>query len=485
MKKQSTGKRRQKIHAIILILTFFILLGNLSAKDRKKGADIIVQKKDGKTIKGELLAVKNDAIILMDSLNLSGIKMKSKEIRKITIAKKSGFFKGLGLGLVIGGGSGALLGLASGDDKSGWFSMTAGEKAAVGGLGFGILGALAGGIVGTIKGIDESVVLEGRTAEEMVRVLRKLNTKSRFPQAMPQIYQEIKPDPIHKSKEEKLKENENIPGSFDAEKINDSKKSSGQKFSRIHISFRPGYFSSQGATDTVHFFEKIGMGDTKPGGNLAFFGISFGSYGPTEFPQVNKKPVIFFAETRIDYSLTRNLALGIGYAPLGKHSVSGYKKILVYGEGRTYYSNLYLKENYSGEMFYLSGSWMPIPDAFLRKVGLKLGVSAGISSIKLNYQTSKWGYSESGGEYIEFSKKGLVLAGFAELDYYFNKRLSLGVSTEYRYIPVRIMGTKITGYYDDLGDNMELINSSMLIDIPEHNMNLGGFRFGISIGLHL
>ena len=456
---------------IILILTFFILLGNLSAKDRKKGADIIVQKKDGKIIKGELLAVKNDAIILMDSLNLSGITMKSKEIQKITIAKKSGFFKGLGLGLVIGGGSGALLGLASGDDKPGLFSMTAGEKTAVGGLGFGILGALAGGIVGAIKGIDESVVLEGRTPEEMERVLKKLNTKSRFPQAVPQIYQEIEPEPLGNNKEEKLGEI-------------GFKKSSGQKFSRIHISLRPGYFSSQGATDTVHFFEKIGMGDTKPGGNVTFFGISFGSYGPTEFPQVNKKPVIFFAETRIDYSLTRNLALGIGYAPLGNHSVCGYKNILVYGEGRTYYSNLYLKENYSGEMFYLSGSWMPIPDAFLRKVGLKLGVSAGISNIKLNYQTSEWEHSESGGENIEFSKKGLVLAGFAELDYYFNKRLSLGVSTEYRYIPIRIGRIQIMGYYDDLDDNMELINSSMLIDIPEHNMNLGGFRLGISIGLH-
>lgn len=484
MKKQSAGKQRQKIRVIIFILTFFILLGNLSARDRKKGADIIVQKKDGKTIKGELLAVKNDAIILMDSINLSGIKMKSKEIQKITIAKKSGFFKGLGLGLVIGGGSGALLGLASGDDKSGWFSMTAGEKAAVGGLGFGILGALAGGIVGAIKGVDESVVLEGRTPEEMERVLIKLNTKSRFPQAVPQIYQEIEPDPMGNSKEEKLGENENMPRSFNAEKTNDSNKSYGQKFSRIHISLRPGYFPSQGTTDIVHFFEKIGFGDTKPGGNVTFFGISFGSYGPTEFPQVNKKPVIFFAETKIDYSLTRNLALGIGYAPLGKHSVSGYKKILVYREGRTYYSNLYLNENYSGEMFYLSGSWMPIPDAFLRKVGLKLGVSAGISNIKLNYQTSKWGYSESGGENIAFSKKGLFLAGFAELDYYFNKRLSLGVSTGYRYMPIRIERTQIMGFYDDLDDNMELINSSMLIDIPEHNMSLGGFRFGINLGLH-
>ena len=456
---------------IILILTFFILLGNLSAKDRKKGADIIVQKKDGTTIKGELLAVKNDAIILMDSLNLSGITMKSKEIQKITIAKKSGFFKGLGLGLVIGGGSGALLGLASGDDKPGLFSMTAGEKTAVGGLGFGILGALAGGIVGAIKGIDESVALEGRTPEEMERVLRKLNTKSRFPQAVPQIYQEIEPEPLGNNKEEKLGEI-------------GFKKSSGQKFSRIHISLRPGYFSSQGATDIVNLFKKIGLGDTKPGGTVSFLWMSFGSYGPIDYPKTNRKSAIHFADVRIDYSLNRNLALGIGYAPLGKHSVTGYKKILIYAEGRTYYSDLFLKENYSGETFYLSASWMPIPDPFLKKVGIKLGISAGISNLKLNYGTSKYGSFNSGGENVQFSKKGLVLMGLAEFDYYLIKNLSVGVSVEYRYIPVRIDGTQITGYYDDLDDNMELINSSMVVNLPEHNRNLGGFCYGIKLGLH-
>ena len=49
---------------IVLIVIFFSLFGNLSAKDNKKGVDIIIQKKDGKTITGELLTVKKDVIIL-------------------------------------------------------------------------------------------------------------------------------------------------------------------------------------------------------------------------------------------------------------------------------------------------------------------------------------------------------------------------------------------------------------------------------------
>lgn len=484
MKKYSRGKKKRAIGIIIFILTIISLHGNSFAKDRKHGSDVIVQKKDGKTIKAELLAVKNDEIILMDSFNMSGITLKSDEIQKITITKKSSIFKGMGFGLLIGGGSGALLGLASGDDDPGWFSMTAGEKAAMGGLGFGILGALTGGVVGAIKGIDDAVVLEGGTPEETKLILKKLNSRSRFPQVVPQPVQEFILNQVRKNKEDNLGKNENAPKSVNPVTSIDPPKSSGPKFNRIHISLRSGYFASQGAADTVNFFERIGFGDTKPGGNLTFLWFSFGSYGPTEFPQINEKPVIYFSDIRIDYSLTRKWALGIGYAPLGKHSVCGYKLILVNRGGGAYYSDLYLKENYSGEMYYLSGSWMPIPDAFLKKVGFKLGVSAGISDIRLNYETSKWECSDSEGESINFSKKGLVLAGYAEIDYYFNKRWSLGVNAEYRYMPIRVEGTQITGYYDDLNEDMELINSFMKIDIPEHNMNLGGFRFGINFGIH-
>lgn len=186
MKKHAKGKSKRAFGILITILAVLTLYGSASAKDKKHGSEVIVLKKDGKTIRAELLAVKNDEIILMDSLNMSGITLKSDEIRKITIVKKSGFFKGIGYGLVIGGASGALLGFASGDDDPGWFSFTADEKAAMGAMGFGILGAVTGGVIGLIKGMDDSVVLEGKTPEERKLILKKLNSRSRFPQQIPQ-----------------------------------------------------------------------------------------------------------------------------------------------------------------------------------------------------------------------------------------------------------------------------------------------------------
>ena len=456
---------------IFLIIIIFSICGQMSAKDRKKGAHVMIQKKDGKTIIGELLTVKSDVIILMNSLDQTGITQSVNDIKKITIVKKGRFFKGLGLGLIIGGGSGAVLGLASGDDKPGFLSMTAGEKAAAGGLGLGILGALAGGILGAIKGIDESVVLEGRTPKDMSRILKKLNSKSRSPQAAPQNYQEIEPDRAGDSEEEKSRDVE-------------LKKTPGVKFNRIHISWKPGIFSPGGTTDSVNYFDRIGMGDTMPRKSVSFFGVYFGSYGPTDYPKVSKKSPIHLSDIRIDYSLNRNLALGIGYAPLGKYSVTGYKKIIIPVEGVDYYSEFFLHENYSGEAFYLSASWMPIPDPFLDRVGIKLGISAGLSNLKFDYQTSQYASSDFEGENVQLSKKGLILMAFAEFNYYLFKNISLGVSAEYRYIPVRIDGTQITGYYDDVNDSKELIKSSMVINLPEHRMNLGGLCYGVNLGLH-
>jgi hypothetical protein len=48
-------------------------------------------------------------------------------------------------------------------------------------LGFALLAAPIGGVVGGLMGIDEKIVLEGKSPEEIEHILKKLNSKSRFP----------------------------------------------------------------------------------------------------------------------------------------------------------------------------------------------------------------------------------------------------------------------------------------------------------------
>lgn len=79
-----------------------------------------------------------------------------------------GAAEGMGIGAGAGALAGVLLGFADGDDPpcgdSEWcfFNLTAGEKAVLGGIAFGGLGAIVGLVIGGVAGSDD--VYEGHSA---------------------------------------------------------------------------------------------------------------------------------------------------------------------------------------------------------------------------------------------------------------------------------------------------------------------------------
>jgi hypothetical protein len=75
------------------------------------------------------------------------------------VDRDKGMLEGLGIGLLTGALTGAAMGFADGDDPPGWFSITAGEKAAIGGLVLGGVGGLSGTFVGTVSGHREEFYL--------------------------------------------------------------------------------------------------------------------------------------------------------------------------------------------------------------------------------------------------------------------------------------------------------------------------------------
>ena len=73
----------------------------------------------------------------------------------ISIQQQRKVLKSFGVGLLVGAGSGALIGLASGDDDpQQWFAFTAEEKALVGGAMLGLTGGVVGLIVGLVRRQD-------------------------------------------------------------------------------------------------------------------------------------------------------------------------------------------------------------------------------------------------------------------------------------------------------------------------------------------
>jgi small nuclear ribonucleoprotein (snRNP)-like protein len=167
--------------AIALILPCFV-----SAKERKFGRNLFIKMKDGRTVEGELLAVKGDLLIMMEASSLTGVEVQLGEALYLKVNKKSKFLQGLELGFLSGAATGGVIGLLSGDDEKGWFAMTAEEKALLGALGFGILGMSIGGIAGAIAGIDESIDLTSMSPAQMNLILNKLKSYSRIADELPQ-----------------------------------------------------------------------------------------------------------------------------------------------------------------------------------------------------------------------------------------------------------------------------------------------------------
>ena len=153
-----------------------MLSTNLYAKERQ-GAKLQITKKDGIQIAGELITVKPNALLL---LNTEGrdVSVDIADIKVIKIVKKSKVWTGVGLGFLICGGSVAMY--------NHLFFKENGEQdlkhifTALLGLIGGAAGALAGGFIGASAGTDETIQIEGRPDLEIRETLEYLRKKARI-----------------------------------------------------------------------------------------------------------------------------------------------------------------------------------------------------------------------------------------------------------------------------------------------------------------
>lgn len=144
---------------------------------------------DGKELKGWFYGMNDSGMVIIEKerryrkqgkipdadKNIPAHAVKFEQIQSLTLQKKNSVMKGLIIGLGTGILTGAVIGFANGDDKidpypipgndpygletfftglgnalSNAFAMTAGQKAAVGAIAMGTMGALTGIIIGSI-----------------------------------------------------------------------------------------------------------------------------------------------------------------------------------------------------------------------------------------------------------------------------------------------------------------------------------------------
>jgi hypothetical protein len=164
----------KKLISLFLVFSLMMLSMNLYAKERR-GAKLIVTKKDGQQIEGELITVKLTSLLLLDTKG-KDVSVDIEDIKVIRVIKKSKALLGAGLGLAVGGGIGALIGLST-DDGTGW--LYSGSLTTVFALTFGILGIPIGALLGAIAGTDKTIKIEGMTDSEIQEALDYLRKKAR------------------------------------------------------------------------------------------------------------------------------------------------------------------------------------------------------------------------------------------------------------------------------------------------------------------
>ena len=167
--------RGKKFIALVLIFSLVMLSANLYAKERR-GAKLIVTKKDGQQIEGELITVKPNSLLLLDRKSGADVSVDIGDVRVIRIVKKSKVLQGLGIGLLIGGGSGILLGATESAGKEGLEKASGAVIALLGIVG----GLLIGGVVGSSAGKDEAIPIEGKPPAFIEFNLEKLRMKARI-----------------------------------------------------------------------------------------------------------------------------------------------------------------------------------------------------------------------------------------------------------------------------------------------------------------
>jgi len=170
----------KKLLSLFLVFFLLALSGNLYAKERR-GAKLQITKKNGIQTAGELITVKPNSLLL---LNTEGrdVSVDITDIKVIRVVKKSQVEKSALYGCLIGAGLGFMTGLISGDDPPGtWFvPMTAGQKAAIGGVALGALGLLGGVLFGAATGKDKTIQIEGKSDLEIQKTMDNLRKKARI-----------------------------------------------------------------------------------------------------------------------------------------------------------------------------------------------------------------------------------------------------------------------------------------------------------------
>jgi len=111
---------------------------------------------EDQVIEGSLQGIEENDLLVLPSEETEPSRIPMDQVREFRVLRgsKNQALAGLGFGVASGAIVGGLMGLADGDDESGFIQFSAGEKAAMGAVAFGLIGGVAGLVIGAVSRAD-------------------------------------------------------------------------------------------------------------------------------------------------------------------------------------------------------------------------------------------------------------------------------------------------------------------------------------------
>ena len=428
---------------LVLVMVFSFILSDYSfAKKQKPGAQVVVTKTDGYISEGELLLVKEDSILLASPSGTKGVEIKVNKILRLKVKKRSKILKGVLYGAVIGTVVGTISGL------------------------------IGGGIIGLLNRSYKK--FDFYTSSDNKKVLmNKLNKYARYKNNDKPESQKLTNTDSSKGESDIRDKNDNVSELL--KKDQNNAKINAKRFNRFHLKINHRFSKSEVSDKYKKLFKKKGFGDTKPAQETWIFGMNWGSTESESFPNISSSTKSF-NDFSLEYLISKKLKIGIGYSILERSEVRGYDFILLYDN---YYSEMYLKGNFSGDLFYISGSWTNRLWQSLGKFSLSLGGAIGVTLANTELTISPYAYS---GEITTINSTTFSALVFSELVYHIGRKWFFNLKLDYRYIPVKIRSINLSSeYLVDFNEYNEGIYKQLTVNLPESKIDYGGF--GISIGI--
>jgi hypothetical protein len=167
----------RKFTSLFLVFSILLLSGNTFANERK-GAELIIQKTDRTQVRGELIAIKENALLLLDRESGSDVTINIVDTKVITIEKRQ-VLEWCVPGLLVGTFVGFFIG-SSLEEENSQFNLFKGLPTLVGTITGVVIGLGTGLIIGLSTKGAKKIRIEGRSDSEIQEILEKLRKKARI-----------------------------------------------------------------------------------------------------------------------------------------------------------------------------------------------------------------------------------------------------------------------------------------------------------------